>query len=163
MGIVRYISYILYLLSQILYLSYYLFISDCQQYILWQLIRGVDIWPDRVCSHGCFLCVDACHPCIIIFCYFLYITFVTWYRLSVGSSCMSLWFCWVESPSGSFLRSMGKLGLDWIGLLLLLLLLLLRQWPPHIQTRRLFNYRGKESRSSSEHYRSTTKKSEQMV
>ena len=116
MGIVRYISYILYLLSQILYLSYYLFISDCQQYILWQLIRGVDIWPDRVCSHGCFLCVDACHPCIIIFCYFLYITFVTWYRLSVGSFCMSLWFCWVESPSGSFLRSMGKLGLDWIGL-----------------------------------------------
>jgi hypothetical protein len=116
MGIVRYISYILYLLSQILYLSYYLFISDCQQYILWQLIRGVDIWPDRVCSHGCFLCVDACHPCIIIFCYFLYITFVTWYRLSVGSFCMSLWFCWVESPSGSSLRSMGKLGLDWIGL-----------------------------------------------
>ena len=54
-----------------------------------------------------------CMPPLLsyIFCYFQYFTLVTWYRLSVGSSCMSLWFYWGESPSGSFLRSMGKLGL----------------------------------------------------
>ena len=104
-------SYGIYISSYIFHVFY---VSASRHNILWQLTRGVDKLPDRVCSHGCFLCVDACHPCIIIFCYFLYITFVTWYRLSVGSFCMSLWFCWVSHHQALFWDRW--VNMDWIGL-----------------------------------------------
>jgi hypothetical protein len=60
---------------------------------------------DRVCSYGCILCVDACTPRKLLFPFNCTVVFAL--LSDTGYQWAPLHVCRVESPSGSFLRSMG--------------------------------------------------------